>query len=52
MYINYIIFLIRRIVKATIRLKRKLAARKSKFQQELENIAAQYGVPSDEFQEV
>jgi len=34
------------VFKAAIKLKRRLAARKSKFQQELEKIATQYGVSS------
>lgn len=48
LHVNYFISLIRCIFKAAIKLKRKLAARKSKFQQELEKIAAQYGVLPEE----
>lgn len=42
-YINYLILLIRAVA---VKLKGKFVARKSKFQQELDKIADQYGVPS------
>jgi hypothetical protein len=50
LYIEYISHLFGRCINATIKLKKKLAARKSKFQEELDKIAAQYGVPSKELQ--
>ena len=46
LYINYIIDWLRSAAKATMKTKTKLAARKSKFERELEKIAAQYGVSS------
>ena len=46
LYIHYILFLFSRCFQAAMKMKKKLAARKSKFQQELYKIAAQNGVTS------
>ena len=48
LYIEYISHLFRRCINATIKFEKRLAARKSKFQEELDKIAAQYGVSSNE----
>ena len=48
LYIEYISHLFRCCINATIKLEKRLAARKSKFQEELDKIAAQYGVASNE----
>ena len=53
-YINYFASLLRCLFKLAVKLKRKVAARKSKFQKELEKIYQEYGLSNSarEAQEV
>lgn len=46
LHIHYISFLLRNCFQAAAQMKKKLEARKSTFQQEVDKIAAQYGVSS------
>ena len=54
LYINYFASLLRWLFKLAVKLKRKVAARKSKFQKELEKIYQEYGLTNSarEAQEV
>ena len=52
LYLNYLASLIQCIIATYSKVKRKISTRKSKFQQELERMAEQFGVSSSDLQVV
>jgi hypothetical protein len=48
LYVNYYFTCIKWLMKVLMKAKRKIVARKTKLQAEMEEMAAKYGVPASE----